>query len=139
MTLFLCYLFIYLFLSLQGLYKSLSSCQSFRDWRNFAGWNSTDLKFPLQNCPWLLPIFLKKLFVGFLIGVALQHTVGSDGKKKELESNVLLASIENMQYAVTIEVLHTVRYFSSSDLLLDVWSNNYNWLSTSISGLFGIW
>ncbi|KAH7652531.1 polypyrimidine tract-binding protein 2 [Dioscorea alata] len=38
----------------------------------------------------------------------LQHIVGPDGKKKEPGSNVLLASIENMQYAVTIEVLHTV-------------------------------
>lgn len=40
-------------------------------------------------------------------GVA-QTAVGPDGKKKELESNVLLASIENMQYAVTVDVLHTV-------------------------------
>lgn len=39
----------------------------------------------------------------------LQSTVGADGKKKEPESNVLLASIENMQYAVTVDVLHTVR------------------------------
>ena len=31
-----------------------------------------------------------------------------DGKKLEPESNVLLASIENMQYAVTLDVLHTV-------------------------------
>ncbi|XP_061979553.1 polypyrimidine tract-binding protein homolog 1-like isoform X1 [Populus nigra] len=38
----------------------------------------------------------------------VQPTVGADGKKKEPESNVLLASIENMQYAVTIDVLHTV-------------------------------
>uniref|UniRef100_A0A6M2FDC2 PTBP1-like RNA recognition motif 2 domain-containing protein n=1 Tax=Populus davidiana TaxID=266767 RepID=A0A6M2FDC2_9ROSI len=38
----------------------------------------------------------------------LQSTVGADGKKKEPESNVLLASIENMQYAVTVDVLHTV-------------------------------
>ncbi|KAH0452884.1 hypothetical protein IEQ34_017208 [Dendrobium chrysotoxum] len=38
----------------------------------------------------------------------LQPTVGADGKKKEPESNVLLASIENMQYAVTVDVLHTV-------------------------------
>ncbi|KAI9100010.1 hypothetical protein K1719_024228 [Acacia pycnantha] len=34
-----------------------------------------------------------------------------DGKKLEPESNVLLASIENMQYAVTLDVLHMV--FSS--------------------------
>ncbi|KAK8921552.1 hypothetical protein KSP39_PZI020206 [Platanthera zijinensis] len=38
----------------------------------------------------------------------LQPTVGADGRKKEPESNVLLASIENMQYAVTVDVLHTV-------------------------------
>lgn len=41
--------------------------------------------------------------------VNLQPTVGPDGKIKEPESNVLLASIENMQYAVTVDVLHTVR------------------------------
>ncbi|XP_058100343.1 polypyrimidine tract-binding protein homolog 2-like isoform X2 [Magnolia sinica] len=33
---------------------------------------------------------------------------GLDGKKQEVESNVLLASIENMQYAVTVDVLHKV-------------------------------
>ncbi|CAL1409722.1 unnamed protein product [Linum trigynum] len=38
-------------------------------------------------------------------------TVGQDGRKLEPESNVLLASIENMQYAVTLDVLHMV--FSS--------------------------
>ncbi|XP_042433717.1 polypyrimidine tract-binding protein homolog 1-like isoform X4 [Zingiber officinale] len=38
----------------------------------------------------------------------LQPTIGPDGKIKEPESNVLLASIENMQYAVTVDVLHTV-------------------------------
>ncbi|XP_073010608.1 polypyrimidine tract-binding protein homolog 1-like isoform X1 [Typha latifolia] len=38
----------------------------------------------------------------------VQPTLGPDGKKKEPESNVLLASIENMQYAVTVDVLHTV-------------------------------
>ncbi|KAL2556186.1 Polypyrimidine tract-binding protein-like protein 2 [Forsythia ovata] len=37
-----------------------------------------------------------------------QFTLGADGKKLEPESNVLLASIENMQYAVTLDVLHTV-------------------------------
>uniref|UniRef100_A0A0E0LV73 RRM domain-containing protein n=1 Tax=Oryza punctata TaxID=4537 RepID=A0A0E0LV73_ORYPU len=40
-------------------------------------------------------------------GIA-QPTLGPDGKIKEPESNVLLASIENMQYAVTVDVLHTV-------------------------------
>ncbi|KAI4366687.1 hypothetical protein MLD38_022534 [Melastoma candidum] len=38
----------------------------------------------------------------------MQPTVGPDGKKTEPESNVLLASIENMQYAVTLDVLYTV-------------------------------
>ncbi|KAJ3704114.1 hypothetical protein LUZ61_007819 [Rhynchospora tenuis] len=33
---------------------------------------------------------------------------GQDGQKGEPPSNVLLASIENMQYAVTVDVLHTV-------------------------------
>ncbi|KAL8167460.1 hypothetical protein V2J09_008959 [Rumex salicifolius] len=37
-----------------------------------------------------------------------QFSVGLDGKKLEPESNVLLASIENMQYHVTLDVLHTV-------------------------------
>ncbi|KAG6548753.1 hypothetical protein Mapa_009763 [Marchantia paleacea] len=37
-----------------------------------------------------------------------QFGVGPDGKRREPESNVLLVSIENMQYAVTIDVLHTV-------------------------------
>ncbi|KAF3549968.1 hypothetical protein DY000_02001441 [Brassica cretica] len=37
-----------------------------------------------------------------------QVIVGVDGRKMEPESNVLLASIENMQYAVTLDVLHTV-------------------------------
>lgn len=43
--------------------------------------------------------------------VCIQPVVGPDGKKKEPESNVLFASLENMQYAVTIDVLHTV-FFS---------------------------
>lgn len=38
--------------------------------------------------------------------------MGLDGKKLEPESNVLLASIENMQYAVTLDVLHRVPCFS---------------------------
>ncbi|KAK7374566.1 hypothetical protein VNO80_07997 [Phaseolus coccineus] len=38
----------------------------------------------------------------------VQTAIGPDGKRKEPESNVLLASIENMQYAVTVDVLHTV-------------------------------
>ncbi|OVA12191.1 RNA recognition motif domain [Macleaya cordata] len=38
----------------------------------------------------------------------MQSLLGPDGKKREPESNVLLASIENMQYAITVDVLHTV-------------------------------
>ncbi|XP_020399337.1 polypyrimidine tract-binding protein homolog 1 isoform X1 [Zea mays] len=41
----------------------------------------------------------------------LQPAVGADGRQVEAQGNVLLASIENMQYAVTVDVLHTV--FSS--------------------------
>ncbi|KAI7745503.1 hypothetical protein M8C21_028966, partial [Ambrosia artemisiifolia] len=37
-----------------------------------------------------------------------QFSLGLDGKKIESESNVLLASIENMRYAVALEVLQTV-------------------------------
>ena len=44
----------------------------------------------------------------------MQPTVGPDGKKKEPDSNVLLASIENMQYAVTVDVLHTVIFMTFS-------------------------
>lgn len=53
-----------------------------------------------------LPLFI---FIGAYSMENLQPTVGPDGKVKEPESNVLLASIENMQYAVTVDVLHTVR------------------------------
>lgn len=42
-------------------------------------------------------------FEGFV-----QPVVGADGTKRDPESNVLLAAIENMQYAVTPDVLHTV-------------------------------
>lgn len=37
-----------------------------------------------------------------------QPAVGADGRRVEAEGNVLLASIENMQYAVSVDVLHTV-------------------------------
>jgi hypothetical protein len=47
-------------------------------------------------------------FLSFLTVEVMQPTLGPDGKIKEPESNVLLASIENMQYAVTVDVLHTV-------------------------------
>ncbi|KAJ6874703.1 polypyrimidine tract-binding protein [Populus alba x Populus x berolinensis] len=48
---------------------------------------------------------------GGYLGWAEVFSMGLDGKKLEPESNVLLASIENMQYAVTLDVLHMV--FSS--------------------------
>ncbi|XP_022858061.1 polypyrimidine tract-binding protein homolog 1-like [Olea europaea var. sylvestris] len=38
----------------------------------------------------------------------VQPVVGPDGENKEVESNMQLASIENMQYAVNVDVLHTV-------------------------------
>lgn len=41
----------------------------------------------------------------------LQPAIGPDGKRIETESNVLLASIENMQYAVTVDVINTVRIY----------------------------
>ncbi|ERN00316.1 hypothetical protein AMTRI_Chr01g130860 [Amborella trichopoda] len=47
-----------------------------------------------------------------------QYTIGPDGKKREMESNVLLASIENMQYAVTADVLRAV--FSAFGLVQKV-------------------
>ncbi|XP_042053182.1 polypyrimidine tract-binding protein homolog 2-like isoform X3 [Salvia splendens] len=47
-----------------------------------------------------------------------QFSLGVDGKKMEPESNVLLASIENMQYAVTLDVLQTV--FSSFGPVLKI-------------------
>jgi hypothetical protein len=40
--------------------------------------------------------------------VLAQPAVGADERKGEAQGNVLLASIENMQYAVTVDVLHTV-------------------------------
>ncbi|KAJ4886355.1 Polypyrimidine tract-binding protein-like protein 1 [Raphanus sativus] len=39
---------------------------------------------------------------------SMQPALGADGKRVETQSNVLLALIENMQYAVTVDVLHTV-------------------------------
>ncbi|PWA74108.1 Nucleotide-binding, alpha-beta plait [Artemisia annua] len=43
-----------------------------------------------------------------LTSVFFQPAVGPDGNKIEPESNVLLASIANMLYAVTVDVIHTV-------------------------------
>ncbi|KAF6148351.1 hypothetical protein GIB67_025570 [Kingdonia uniflora] len=48
-------------------------------------------------------------------------------KEEEPESNVLLASIENLQYAVTVDVLHTVLTILG---ILGIWycpKNCYIW------------
>jgi len=45
--------------------------------------------------------------------------VGLDGKRLETESNVLLASIENMQYAVTLDVLHMVPQIMTSHIFFN--------------------
>lgn len=61
------------------------------------------LKYALVK---LLYIFSFRINIFSLIH--LQFSLGLDGKKIESESNVLLASIENMQYAVTLDVLQMV-------------------------------
>lgn len=81
---------------MQGLYKSLSSCKSHRN-GGFGSGTYLDARRHLSF------VHLKGIN-----RVYIQPVVGPDGKKKEPESNVLLASIENMQYAVTVDVLHTV-------------------------------
>ncbi|XP_051121441.1 polypyrimidine tract-binding protein homolog 2 [Andrographis paniculata] len=53
-----------------------------------------------------------------------QFNLGADGKKLEPESNVLLASIENMQYAVTLDVLHTVFSAFGSVLKIAMFDKN---------------
>lgn len=88
---------------LQGLYKSIPSCESNCNWGNCTG------EF------FILGIYWK--FHHVLTGGFFQPALGPDGKKKEPESNVLLASIENMQYAVTVDVLHTVMNNSIFDFL----------------------
>ncbi|ONM26408.1 hypothetical protein ZEAMMB73_Zm00001d007253 [Zea mays] len=48
-----------------------------------------------------------------------------DEKKQKAEGNILLASIENMQYVVTIDVLHEQlleRFFHFINLILKAWS-----------------
>lgn len=87
-------------LILQGLYKSVPSSESYCNWRNYAG--AFSIFFLSES------ILFHSLYV-LLTSSQIQPALGPDGKKKEPESNVLLASIENMQYAVTVDVLHTVR------------------------------
>ena len=68
--------------------------------------------------------FLSSFWLKSSVYSCVQFGIGIDGKK-EPESNVLLASIENMQYDVTIDVLHTVCYqhlfIVSSDTLASMW------------------
>ncbi|KAE8694458.1 Polypyrimidine tract-binding protein-like protein 1 [Hibiscus syriacus] len=59
----------------------------------------------------------------------MQPAVGPDGKKQEPQSNVLLASIENMQYAVTVDVLHTY----SLHLILWLALLTYDWLHSDVT------
>ena len=80
------------------------------------------------------------LFTLFLTQLNLQPTVGPDGKIKEPESNVLLASIENMQYAVTVDVLHTVRIILCLFNIKDLFEGMlYNYNNAIISGVFCFW
>jgi hypothetical protein len=60
----------------------------------------------MQHIPisWYIVFFFCCLYNGEFVA-----TVVPNGNIKEHECNVLLASIENMQYAVTVDVLHTVR------------------------------
>lgn len=69
--------------------------------------------------------------------------MGLDGKKLEPESNVLLASIENMQYAVTLDVLHMV-FLNHYHLFLTVYFASEDELVRFCSlhvcvGFLGIW
>lgn len=76
----------------------------------------------------------------------MQFTLGADGKKVEPESNVLLASVENMQYAVTLDVLQTVTTFpleKASRIFLLTMAFSY-WFLPQINGfistgLFSFW
>lgn len=69
----------------------------------------------------------------------LQFSVGADGKKMEPESNVLLASIENMQYAVTLDVLHTVATFKHWKHSALVVCSFLTLILFCALGLFSIW
>lgn len=71
----------------------------------------------------MLPVFLT-----FSYSLPIQFTVGVDGKKVEPESNVLLASIENMQYAVTLDVLHTVLAVVTTVLKNLTWPYHFRYL-----------
>lgn len=55
----------------------------------------------------------------------LQISMGLDGKKLEPESNVLLASIENMPYEVTLEVLHMVSGYQHNKQQFNILCGSY--------------
>ncbi|KAK9698346.1 hypothetical protein RND81_08G097600 [Saponaria officinalis] len=55
----------------------------------------------------------------------VQPVVGPDGVMKEQESNVLLATVENMQYAVTVDVLHTVFSAFGTVQKIAIFEKNY--------------
>ncbi|KAH0453010.1 hypothetical protein IEQ34_017334 [Dendrobium chrysotoxum] len=67
----------------------------------------TDLNVKFQSCRSRDYTNLNLPVAPSAIDVTGQSS-GQDAMKQESESNVLLASIENMQYAVTIDVLHAV-------------------------------
>lgn len=62
-----------------------------------------------------MPVF--EFLIKQISYILLQFSVGIDGKKLEPESNVLLASIENMQYAITLDVLHMVYTIAIIDII----------------------
>ena len=69
----------------------------------------------------------------FAYSSLFQFTVGLDGKKVEPESNVLLASIENMQYAVTLDVLHTVLAIVTIILENLIWACHFQYFLINFS------
>lgn len=86
-------------------------------------------------CSYFFPLYMFCIFLNVLKTLDVQPAIGPDGKRKEHKSNVLLATIENMQYAVPLDVLHSVRIlflikrviywwfiFNTSDMHLQVFS-----------------
>jgi len=61
-----------------------------------------------KGFPCMRTLYTEDFFKVLIYNIFFQVMIGLDGKRLETESNVLLASIENMQYAVTLDVLHMV-------------------------------
>ena len=80
-------------------------------------------------------------YITYCIYHWIQPALGADGKKVETQSNVLLALIENMQYAVTVDVLHTVRDNNSMHVICFSACLNMSKLTLSFAfiGLFSVW